>query len=283
MTVDIALKNLSNDESRCPRLYLGEFNDIMAPPNLVKSQLDSYREFLQPNIAPENLEDKGLHATLQSVFPIKSASGHIELAYENYTLGKSIYSVRECLIKGISFAAPLRAKMRLITYDRENLDKVLEIKEQMVFLGDIPLMTETGSFVINGTERVVVSQMHQSPGVSFVHDKGKSHSSGKLLYSARIIPYRGAWLDFEFDTKNLLNIRIDRRRKLHASVMLKSLGLSDDEILKYFYEFKTYDLTGYGMKRIYGFLAERYMSYWFQKNTKFKIFPIYFKDISDFI
>ena len=247
MTVDVALKNLSNDESRCPRLYLGEFSDIMSPPNLVKTQLDSYREFLQPNVAPEKLEDKGLHATLKSVFPIKSASGHMELAYENYTLGKSIYSVRECLIKGISYAAPLRAKMRLITYDRENAEKVLEIKEQMVFLGDIPLMTETGSFVINGTERVVVSQMHQSPGVSFVHDKGKSHSSGKLLYSARIIPYRGAWLDFEFDTKNLLNIRIDRRRKLYASVLLKSLGLSDDEILKQFYEFKSYQIHKEGV------------------------------------
>ena len=133
--------------------------------------------------------------------------------------------------------------------DKENLDKILDIKEQLVYLGDIPLMTETGSFVINGTERVVVSQMHQSPGVSFVHDKGKTHTSGKLLYSARIIPYRGAWLDFEFDSKNILNIRIDRRRKLPVTILLKALGLNSDEILKTFYDFEDFKLTGNSIKQ----------------------------------
>ena len=234
MSLNIHYNDLSMDESRCPRLQLGKYEDVMPPPNLVKIQLDSYREFLQPTVKPESLKDQGLHAALKSVFPIKSAAGHVELAYEHYVLGKSIFSVRECLIKGISFAAPVRAKLRLITRDKENLDKILDIKEQLVYLGDIPLMTETGSFVINGTERVVVSQMHQSPGVSFVHDKGKTHTSGKLLYSARIIPYRGAWLDFEFDSKNILNIRIDRRRKLPVTILLKALGLNSDEILKTF-------------------------------------------------
>ncbi|MAH60840.1 MAG: DNA-directed RNA polymerase subunit beta [Legionellales bacterium] len=232
------------DESRCPRLQLGLYEDVMPPPNLVKIQLDSYREFLQPNTPPEKLKDQGLHSALKSIFPIKSASGHVELAYENYILGKSIFSVRECLLKGISYAAPLRAKLRLITRDKENLEKILDIKEQLVYLGDLPLMTDTGSFVINGTERVVVSQMHQSPGVSFVHDKGKNHSSGKYMYSARIIPYRGAWLDFEFDSKNILNIRIDRRRKLPATVLLKSLGMSSDEILNTFYDLETFKIDG---------------------------------------
>ncbi|MAJ81975.1 MAG: DNA-directed RNA polymerase subunit beta [Legionellales bacterium] len=237
------------DESRCPRLQLGKYEDVMPPPNLVKIQLDSYREFLQPTVKPESLKDQGLHAALKSVFPIKSAAGHVELAYEHYVLGKSIFSVRECLIKGISYAAPVRAKLRLITREKENLDKILDIKEQLVYLGDIPLMTETGSFVINGTERVVVSQMHQSPGVSFVHDKGKTHTSGKLLYSARIIPYRGAWLDFEFDSKNILNIRIDRRRKLPVTILLKAIGLNSDEILKTFYDFEDFKLTENSIKQ----------------------------------
>ncbi len=249
MSLNIHYNDLSMDESRCPRLQLGKYEDVMPPPNLVKIQLDSYREFLQPTVKPESLKDQGLHAALKSVFPIKSAAGHVELAYEHYVLGKSIFSVRECLIKGISYAAPVRAKLRLITREKENLDKILDIKEQLVYLGDIPLMTETGSFVINGTERVVVSQMHQSPGVSFVHDKGKTHTSGKLLYSARIIPYRGAWLDFEFDSKNILNIRIDRRRKLPVTILLKAIGLNSDEILKTFYDFEDFKLTENSIKQ----------------------------------
>lgn len=244
MSVKIHYNDLTMDESRCPRLQLGQYEDVIPPPNLVKIQLDSYREFLQPNTPPEKLLDQGLHAALSSVFPIKSSAGHVELTYEYYVLGRSLYNLRECLIKGISYAVPVRAKLKLITREKENLDKIIDIKEQMVYLGDLPLMTETGSFVINGTERVVVSQMHQSPGVSFVHDKGKTHSSGKLLYSARIIPYRGAWLDFEFDSKNILNIRIDRRRKLPVTLLLKALGLNADDILKEFYTNEIYTIKG---------------------------------------
>jgi DNA-directed RNA polymerase subunit beta len=171
------------------------------------------------------------------VFPIVSYSGSAALEYVDYRLGEPVFDVKECVLRGNTYAAPLRVKVRLIIYDKESSNKaVKDVKEQEVYMGEIPLMTENGTFVINGTERVVVSQLHRSPGVFFDHDRGKTHSSGKLLYSARVIPYRGSWLDFEFDPKDCVFVRIDRRRKLPATIILRALGFSSEEILDMFFE-----------------------------------------------
>ena len=209
-------------------------------------QLDSYKAFLQAEIPIENRTDTGLHAAFKSVFPITSYSGNAALEYFSYTLGESSFDVRECKSRGLTFAAPLRVKLRLVIYDKDAVKghTVKDIREQEVYMGEMPLMTETGSFVINGTERVVVSQLHRSPGVFFEHDKGKTHSSGKLLYSARIIPYRGSWLDFEFDPKDCLFVRIDRRRKLPVTILLRALGYSTEEILQTFFEMNTFHIKG---------------------------------------
>ncbi|MBC6906583.1 DNA-directed RNA polymerase subunit beta [Saccharophagus sp. K07] len=227
----------SYTEKKRIRKDFGKLPTVMQVPYLLAIQLDSYRKFTQADVAPNKRLDMGLHAAFKSVFPIVSYSGNAALEYVSYTLGKPVFDVNECILRGATFAVPLRVKVRLIIYDKESSTKTIkDIKEQEVYMGEIPLMTDNGTFVINGTERVIVSQLHRSPGVFFEHDKGKTHSSGKLLYSARIIPYRGSWLDFEFDPKDLVYVRIDRRRKLPVTILLRALGFSSQEMLGMFFE-----------------------------------------------
>jgi len=211
---------------------------ILDVPNLLAIQVNSYRDFLQEGIAPEKYSDRGLHAAFKSVFPISSYSGNAALEYVGYRLARPTFDVKECQQRGLTFAAPLRVRVRLVIYERDTPSTrvIKDIKEQEVYMGEIPLMTENGTFVINGTERVIVSQLHRSPGVFFDNDKGKTHSSGKILYSARIIPYRGSWLDFEFDPRDNLFVRIDRRRKLPATILLRAMGYEATEILQLFFE-----------------------------------------------
>jgi DNA-directed RNA polymerase subunit beta len=227
----------SYTEKRRIRKNFGRLPKVMELPKLIKTQLDSYSQFLQQHVEVGVRENKGLEEVFQTLFPITSVSGNAALEYVSYELGKPGYTVQECLIQGLSYSAPLRITVRLVIYDREtNFQDVKDVKEGEVFMGEVPLMTENGSFVINGTERVVVNQLHRSPGVFYDHDKGKTHSSGKVLYSARIIPYRGSWLDFEFDPKDNLFCRIDRRRKIPATIILKALDMGTEEILQNFYE-----------------------------------------------
>ncbi|MEE3132521.1 MAG: DNA-directed RNA polymerase subunit beta [Pseudomonadota bacterium] len=229
------------------RKDFGHLPEPMDIPYLLSIQTDSYARFLQDGIAAKSLEDVGLHAAFRSVFPIISYSGNAALEYVEYRLGKPVFDVKESVLRGISYAAPLRVKVRLIIYDRESSNKaVKDVKEQEVYMGEMPLMTSNGTFVINGTERVVVSQLHRSPGVFFDHDKGKTHSSGKLLYSARVIPYRGSWLDFEFDPKDQVFARIDRRRKLPATIILHALDFSNEDILEMFFESNVFHLKADG-------------------------------------
>ncbi len=227
----------SYTERKRIRKDFGKLPQVMDVPFLLSIQLDSYRNFTQEDMPAAQRRDVGLHAAFKSVFPIVSYSGNAALEYVDYKLGEPHFDVKECQLRGVTFAAPLRVRVRLIIYDRESSNKAIkDIKEQEVYMGEIPLMTENGTFVINGTERVIVSQLHRSPGVFFDHDKGKTHSSGKLLYSARVIPYRGSWLDFEFDPKDLVFVRIDRRRKLPATVLLRALGYTSQEMLEMFFE-----------------------------------------------
>ena len=233
----------SYTEKKRIRKNFGRFPKVMDLPTLTETQLNSYAEFLQAEVDPDKRENKGLEEVFQSLFPITSVSGNAALEYVSYELGKNSFDVQECLIQGLSYSAPLRIKVRLVIYDKEsNFEEVKDVKEGEVFMGEVPLMTSTGSFIINGTERVVVSQLHRSPGVFFDHDKGKTHSSGKVLYSARIIPYRGSWLDFEFDPKDSLFCRIDRKRKIPATILLKALEMNTEEILQSFFETETYTL-----------------------------------------
>lgn len=225
----------SYTEKKRIRKNFGKLPQVMHAPYLLSIQVDSYRTFLQDGKTPKNREDIGLQAAFRSVFPIESYSGNAALEFVEYSLGKPEFDVRECILRGSTFAAPMRVKIRLIIKDRET-KSIKDVREQEVYMGEMPLMTENGTFVINGTERVIVSQLHRSPGVFFDHDKGKTHSSGKVLYSARIIPYRGSWLDFEFDAKDLVFVRIDRRRKLLATVVLRALSYSNEQILNMFYE-----------------------------------------------
>ena len=230
-------KRIRKDFSKLPR--------VMDIPYLLAIQVESYNEFLQEAVSIESKINKGLHAVFKSVFPIVSYSGSAALEYVSYRLGKPAFDVKECQLRSVTYAVPLRVKVRLIIYDKDSSSKAIkDIKEQEVYMGEIPLMTENGTFVINGIERVVVSQLHRSPGVFFDHDKGKTHSSGKLLYSARIIPMRGSWLDFEFDPKDCVFARIDRRRKLPATVLLRALGFSTEEILEQFFDTDTFNIDG---------------------------------------
>jgi DNA-directed RNA polymerase subunit beta len=230
-------------EKKRIRKEFGSLPSIVEVPYLLAIQTDSYKEFLQAEVAPDQREDKGLHASLKSVFPISSYSGNAALEYVSYRLGEPPFDEKECRSRGLSYGAPLRVLVRLVIYDRESSNKAVKfVKEQEVYMGELPLMTETGTFIINGTERVIVSQLHRSPGVFFDHDRGKTHSSGKLLYSARIIPYRGSWLDFEFDPKDCLFTRIDRRRKLPVTILLRALGFSNELILKTFFEVNEFTL-----------------------------------------
>ena len=237
----------SYTEKKRIRKDFGKLPQVMDVPYLLAIQLDSYYDFLQQDRSPDERHEVGLHAAFKSVFPIESFSGNAALEYVSYRFGTPAFDVKECQLRGVTYSAPLRVKVRLIIYDRDSSNKAIkDIKEQEVYMGEIPLMTENGTFVINGTERVIVSQLHRSPGVFFDHDKGKSHSSGKLLYSARVIPYRGSWLDFEFDPKDNVFVRIDRRRKLPASVLMRALGMSTEEILAEFFETSVFHIEKSG-------------------------------------
>ncbi len=226
-------------EKKRIRKDFGKRRGILEVPYLLSIQLASYRKFLQTDAAPDNRDDIGLHAAFSSVFPIVSYSGNAQLEYVSYRLGEPVFDVKECQVRGLTFAAPLRVTVRLVIFDKEasgSKKPVKDIREQEVYLGELPLMTDNGTFVINGTERVIVSQLHRSPGVFFDHDKGKTHSSGKLLFSARVIPYRGSWLDFEFDPKDAMFARIDRRRKLPVTIILRALGFENQEMLAHFHD-----------------------------------------------
>ncbi len=230
------------------RRNFGKIKKAAPIPNLIQVQKNSYEDsFLQYSKTDTNREESGLHSVLSSLFPIEEPSGKATIEYVGYDFDSPKYDVDECKPRGISYAAPLKITFRLIVWDIDEETEAREIKgikEQEVYIGDIPLMTDHGTFIINGTERVVVSQMHRSPGVFFDHDKGKTQSSGKFLYSARVIPYRGSWLDFEFDAKDILHFRIDRKRKLYVTTLLHALGLSTSEIINYYYDKKTYKISG---------------------------------------
>ncbi|WP_114663441.1 DNA-directed RNA polymerase subunit beta [Polynucleobacter necessarius] len=215
-------------------------------PYLIATQLESYAKFLQANKPATSRINEGLQAAFTSAFPIVSNNGYARMEYVSYQLSQPPFDVKECQQRGYTYHSALRAKVRLIIYDREAPTKVKEVKESEVYMSEIPLMTENGSFVINGTERVIVSQLHRSPGVFFEHDKGKTHSSGKLLFSARIIPYRGSWLDFEFDPKDILYFRVDRRRKMPVTILLKAISLNNEQILANFFNFDHFSLTANG-------------------------------------
>jgi len=222
---------------------------VLNVPFLLATQLESYTAFLQAEVPPERRKTEGLQAAFSSIFPISSHSGNARLEFVSFALGEPPFDVKECQQRGLTYAAPLRAKVRLTIMDREApKPTVKEVKEQEVYMGEIPLMTHTGSFIINGTERVIVSQLHRSPGVFFEHDKGKTHSSGKLLFSARIIPYRGSWLDFEFDPKDFVYFRVDRRRKMPVTILLKAIGMTPEHILAHFYDFDTFHLGAEGIQ-----------------------------------
>ena len=245
-------------EKKRIRKNFGKRPTILDVPYLLSIQVDSYNKFLQTSKTIEERDDKGLHAAFQSVFPIVSYSGNAALEYVSYRLGEPVFDVKECQMRGLTFAAPIRVLVRLVIYDKEasgTPKPVKDIREQEVYLGEMPLMTDHGTFVINGTERVIVSQLHRSPGVFFDHDKGKTHSSGKLLFSARVIPYRGSWLDFEFDPKDSVFARIDRRRKLPVTIILRALGMTNEEMLELFFENNEFYLSEKEIKM--GLVPER--------------------------
>ena len=236
-------------EKKRIRKNFGKQPGILDTPYLLAIQLDSYKQFLQAEVPEESRDQIGLHAAFQTVFPISSYSGNATLEYISYRLGEPVFDVKECQLRGLTYAAPLRTKVRLIVLDKEAAGAkkpVKDVREQEVYLGELPLMTDNGTFIINGTERVIVSQLHRSPGVFFDHDRGKTHSSGKLLFSARIIPYRGSWLDFEFDPKDILYFRVDRRRKMPVTILLKSIGLTPEQILAHFFVFDNFTLQTEG-------------------------------------
>ncbi len=222
---------------------------VLPIPFLLATQLESYASFLQEKVVPNKRKNQGLQAAFNSIFPIESHTKNARLDFISYQLGTPVFDVKECQQRGLTYASPLRAKVRLTIMDKEaSKPTVKEVKEQEVYMGEIPLMTDTGSFVINGTERVIVSQLHRSPGVFFEHDRGKTHSSGKLLFSARIIPYRGSWLDFEFDPKDCLFFRIDRRRKMPVTTLLKAIGYTAEQILKDFFIFDCFHFQSKGIQ-----------------------------------
>ena len=232
-------------EKKRIRNDFGKQPNILDVPYLLASQIESYRDFLQLENDPDSRGEKGLHAAFESVFPIESYSGSARLEYVRYRIGEPVFDVKECQLRGLTYAAPLRVLVRLVINDKETRT-VKDIREQEVYMGEMPLMTRNGTFVVNGTERVIVQQLHRSPGVFFDHDKGKTHSSGKLLFSARVIPYRGSWLDFEFDPKDSIFVRIDRRRKLPATVLLRALGYDNQQILDLFFDKDSYTLRKSG-------------------------------------
>ena len=241
------------------RKSFGRIPEAVQMPNLIEVQRSSYEQFLQREVRPAERRDEGIEAVFKSVFPIKDFNERAVLEYVSYEFEEPKYDVEECVQRDMTYAAPLKVKLRLIVFETDEetgARSVKDIKEQDVYMGDIPLMTEKGTFIVNGTQRVIVSQMHRSPGVFFDHDKGKTHASGKLLFAARVIPYRGSWLDFEFDAKDIVYVRIDRRRKLPASTFLMALGMDGEEILSTFYETVPYEKKGDGWATPYK--AERW-------------------------
>ncbi|APX77857.1 DNA-directed RNA polymerase subunit beta [Achromobacter insolitus] len=237
----------SYTEKKRIRKSFAKREDVQNVPFLLATQLQSYLTFLQADTAPSDRVADGLQAAFSSIFPIVSHNGMARLEFVSYVLGEPVFDVKECQQRGLTYASPLRAKVRLVLLDREvSKPTVKEVKEQEVYMGEIPLMTGTGSFVINGTERVIVSQLHRSPGVFFEHDRGKTHSSGKLLFSARVIPYRGSWLDFEFDPKDILFFRVDRRRKMPVTILCKAIGMTPESILANFFDFDNFELKSEG-------------------------------------
>ena len=241
--------NYSFTEKKRIRKSFAKRIGILPVPFLLSTQLESYSDFLQAHLTPEQRTNAGLQAAFNSIFPIESHNKYARLDFVSYNLGMPPFDVKECQQRGLTYASPLRARVRLTLLDKEaSKPTVKEVKEQEVYMGEIPLMTHTGSFVINGTERVIVSQLHRSPGVFFEHDRGKTHSSGKLLFSARIIPYRGSWLDYEFDAKDYVYFRIDRRRKMPVTILLKSLGYTSEQILAAFFAFDTFSLGKKGIQ-----------------------------------
>src|SRR2546425_7087664 len=221
------------------RRNFGRIKKIIEIPNLIDIQKQSYDEFLQRAVAPSERREMGLQGVFRSVFPIKDFNETSSLEFVSYALGEPKYSVDECHERGMTFAAPLKVTIQLVIWDvdaQTGARTIKNVKEQEVYFGEIPLMTAHGTFMVNGTERVIVSQLHRSPGVFFEHDKGRTHSTGKLLYSARIIPYRGSWIDFEFDPRDVLYVRIDRRRKFPATVLLRALGMTTEDLLNYYYK-----------------------------------------------
>src|SRR5689334_20167530 len=229
------------------RRSFGRIRKIIDLPYLIEIQKNSYELFLQQDVAPMERQNIGLQEVFKSVFPIKDFNETASLEFVSYSLGEPKYDVEECHQRGMTFAAPLKVTVQLVLWDVDQQSgsrSIKNVKEQEVYFGEIPLMTQHGTFMINGTERVIVSQLHRSPGVFFDHDKGKTHASGKLLYSARIIPYRGSWIDFEFDPKDILYVRIDRRRKFHATVLLRALGMTTEDLLNYYYRRDTIIIDG---------------------------------------
>jgi DNA-directed RNA polymerase subunit beta len=233
-------------EKKRIRNNFGKGTEVLEVPYLLATQIDSYASFLQAGMQPEKRRNLGLHAAFSSVFPVVSHSGYAVLEYVKYRLGEPAFDVRECQQRGATYSAPLRVLVRLVIYDKDapgSTKVVKDIREQEVYMGELPLMTDNGTFVINGTERVIVSQLHRSPGVFFDHDKGKTHSSGKLLFNARVIPYRGSWLDFEFDHKDAVYVRIDRRRKIPATILLRALSYDNEEMINIFFETNKFSLN----------------------------------------
>ena len=247
----------SYTERKRIRKSFGKRESVLKVPYLLTMQKESYVAFLQKDTPPQKRKPEGLQAAFLSAFPIVSHNGFVEMKFIEFNMAKPAFDTRECQVRGLTYAAAVRAKLQMIIYDRESpqAKTVKEIKEQEVYMGEVPLMTDKGSFVINGTERVIVSQLHRSPGVFFEHDKGKTHSSGKLLFSARIIPYRGSWLDFEFDPKDILYFRVDRRRKMPVTILLKAIGLNHESILANFFVFDNFRLMDSGAQM--EFVAER--------------------------
>src|ERR1041385_4070328 len=234
------------------RRVFSKSTQFLEIPNLIELQKKSYEAFLQKDVDADRRTDTGLQGVFKSVFPISDFNNTASLEFVSFTLEPAKYDVDECRQRGMTFAAPIRVTLRLIVFDvdeEKETRSIRDVKEQEVYLGEIPLMTANGSFIINGTERVVVSQLHRSPGVFFDHDGGKNHASGKLIYSARVIPYRGSWLDFEFDHKDLIYCRIDRRRKLPATVLLKALGYTTEELLEQYYNIESLYLEKDGLFR----------------------------------
>ena len=234
------------------RKNFGKIERIVDISNLIEMQKESYRRFLQKDVPPEARSEYGLHGVFRSVFPIRDFSGACSLEFVEYGLGDPKYDVDECQQRGMTFEVPMKIRVRLVVYEtgaEVKSQTIRDIKEQEIYFGTLPLMTENGTFIINGTERVVVSQLHRSPGLFIDHDRAKIHSSGKIIYSARLIPLRGSWIDFEFDPKDILYVRIDRRRKFPATILLKALGYSTEELLNYFYKTERVFLEGASISR----------------------------------